>query len=163
MQFNSRSREELARESLTPPGEYDFEIISAEEKVSKKKPDGSGGNPMIELKLRVFVPRGEIYVKDWLVVGMEYKLANFCDAIGRSDDYDDGEINADNLVGCAGKLKLVIEEAEKDKDTGEVKWPAKNVVKTYIAGKKGQEKMAERRVKTAPTAAVKTDDEEIPF
>lgn len=157
MQFNSRSREELARESLTPPGEYDFEIISAEETTSKK------GNEMIKLKLRVFVENGEIHVYDYLVAGMEYKLANFCDAIGRSDDYDDGEINADNLVGCAGKLKLVIEEAQKDKDTGEVKWPAKNVVKTYIAGKKGQEKMAERRVKTAPTAAVKTDDEEIPF
>ncbi len=157
MQFNSRSREELARESLTPPGEYDFEIISAEETTSKK------GNEMIKLKLRVFVENGEIHVYDYLVAGMEYKLANFCDAIGRSDDYDDGEINADNLVGCAGKLKLVIEEAQKDNDTGEVKWPAKNAVKTYIAGKKGQEKMAERRVKTAPTAAVKTDDEEIPF
>ena len=157
MQFNSRSREELARESLTPPGEYDFEIISAEETTSKK------GNEMIKLKLRVFVENGEIHVYDYLVAGMEYKLANFCDAIWRSDDYDDGEINADNLVGCAGKLKLVIEEAQKDKDTGEVKWPAKNAVKTYIAGKKGQEKMAERRVKTAPTAAVKTDDEEIPF
>ena len=157
MQFNSRSREELARESLTPPGEYDFEIISAEETTSKK------GNEMIKLKLRVFVEGGEIHVYDYLVAGMEYKLANFCDAIGRSDDYDDGEINADNLVGCAGKLKLVIEKEQKDKDTGEVKWPAKNVVKTYIAGKKGQEKMAERRVKTAPTAAVKTDDEEIPF
>lgn len=157
MQFNSKSREELARESLTPPGEYDFEIMRAEETTSKK------GNEMIKLKLRVFVENGEIHVYDYLVAGMEYKLANFCDAIGRSDDYDDGEINADNLVGCAGKLKLVIEEAEKDKDTGEVKWPAKNVVKTYIAGKKGQEKMAERRVKTAPTAAVKTDDEEIPF
>lgn len=157
MQFNSRSREELARESLTPPGEYDFEIISAEETTSKK------GNEMIKLKLRVFVENGEIHVYDYLVAGMDYKLANFCDAIGRSDDYDDGEINADNLVGCAGKLKLVIEEAQKDKDTGEVKWPAKNAVKTYIAGKKGQEKMAERRVKTAPTAAVKTDDEEIPF
>lgn len=157
MQFNSRSREELARESLAPPGEYDFEIISAEETTSKK------GNEMIKLKLRVFVENGEIHVYDYLVAGMEYKLANFCDAIGRSDDYDDGEINADNLVGCAGKLKLVIEEAQKDKDTGEVKWPAKNAVKTYIAGKKGQEKMAERRVKTAPTAAVKTDDEEIPF
>jgi len=157
MQFNSKSREELARESLTPPGEYDFEIMRAEETTSKK------GNEMIKLKLRVFVENGEIHVYDYLVAGMEYKLANFCDAIGRSDDYDDGEINADNLVGCAGKLKLVIEEAQKDKDTGEVKWPAKNAVKTYIAGKKGQEKMAERRVKTAPTAAVKTDDEEIPF
>lgn len=157
MQFNSKSREELAREFLTPPGEYDFEIMRAEETTSKK------GNEMIKLKLRVFVENGEIHVYDYLVAGMEYKLANFCDAIGRSEDYDDGEINADNLVGCAGKLKLVIEKEQKDKDTGEVKWPAKNVVKTYIAGKKGQEKMAERRVKTAPKAAVKTDDEEIPF
>jgi len=163
MQFNSKSREELARESLTPPGEYDFEIISAEEKVSKVKADGSGGNPMIKLKLRVFVENGEIHVYDYLVAGMEYKLANFCDAIGRSEDYDAGNIKADSLEGCGGKLKLVIEEAVKDEDTGEVKWPAKNAVKTYIAGKKGQEKMAERRVKTAPKAAVKTDDEEIPF
>ena len=158
MQFNSKSRDELARESLTPPGEYDFEIMRAEETTSKK------GNEMIKLKLRVFVENGEIHVYDYLVAGgMEYKLANFCDAIGRSEDYDAGNINADSLEGCGGKLKLVIEEAQKDPDTGEVKWPAKNAVKTYIAGKKGQEKMAERRVKTAPKAAVKTDDEEIPF
>ena len=157
MQFNSKSREDLAKASLTPPGEYDFEIMRAEETTSKK------GNEMIKLKLRVFVENGEIHVYDYIVGGMEYKLANFCDAIGRSDDYDDGEIKADNLEGCAGKLKLVIEEAVKDEDTGEVKWPAKNAVKTYLAGKKGQEKMAERRVKTAPKAAVNTDDEEIPF
>ena len=158
MQFNSKSRDELARESLTPPGEYDFEIMRAEETTSK------AGNAMIKLKLRVFVENGEIHVYDYLVAGgMEYKLANFCDAIGRSEDYDAGNINADSLEGCGGKLKLVIEEAQKDPDTGEVKWPAKNAVKTYIAGKKGQEKMAERRVKTAPKAAVKTDDEEIPF
>jgi len=65
-------------------------------------------------------------------------------------------------------IKLIGGECYKRKQVGEaktieVKWPAKNAVKTYIAGKKGQEKMAERRVKTAPTAAVKTDDEEIPF
>lgn len=71
--------------------------------------------------------------------------------------------HGNKLEGCGGKLKLVIEDAVKDEDTGEVKWPAKNAVKTYLAGKKGQEKMAERRVKTAPKAAVKTDDEEIPF
>ena len=158
MQFNSKSREDLAKASLTPPGEYDFEIMRAEETTSK------AGNAMIKLKLRVFVENGEIHVYDYLVAGgMEYKLANFCDAIGRSEDYDAGNIKADSLEGCGGKLKLVIEEAVKDEDTGEVKWPAKNAVKTYIAGKKGQEKMAERRVKTAPKAAVKTDDEEIPF
>lgn len=158
MQFNSKSREDLAKASLTPPGEYDFEIMRAEEATSKN------GNEMIKLKLRVFVESGEIHVYDYLVAGvMEYKLANFCDAIGRSEDYDAGEIKADNLEGCGGKLKLVIEDAVKDEDTGEVKWPAKNAVKTYLAGKKGQEKMAERRVKTAQTAAVNTDDEEIPF
>ncbi len=157
MQFNSKSRDELAKASLTPPGEYDFEIMRAEEATSKK------GNEMIKLKLRVFVDGGEIHVYDYLVAGMEYKLANFCDTIGRSEDYDAGEIKADNLEGCAGKLKLVIEDAVKDEDTGEVKWPAKNAVKTYLAGKKGQEKMAERRVKRAPKAAVNTDDEEIPF
>ena len=35
MQFNSRSREELAKASLTPPGKYDFEIMRAEEATSK--------------------------------------------------------------------------------------------------------------------------------
>lgn len=154
MQFNTKSRDELARESLTPPGEYDFEIMRAEEATSKK------GNHMIKLKLRVFVQGGEVHVYDYLVAGMEYKLANFCDAIGRSDDYDAGNIKADNLEGCGGKLKLVIEDAVKDADTGEVKWPAKNAVKNYIAGKRGEKKMAERRVKG--NAKVDPDDN-IPF
>lgn len=157
MKFDSKSREELARESLTPPGEYDFEVMRAEETTSKK------GNEMIKLKLRVFVQNGEIHVYDYLVSGMEYKLANFCDAIGRSQDYDAGSIEAESLVGACGKLRLIIEDAQKDPDTGETKYPPKNAVKTYISGKKGEKAMADRRAKPDTSLAVKAEDEEIPF
>ena len=52
------------------PGVYKCEVFTAEEKTSKRKPDGTGGNPMIELTLKVMLPPGgnadlEKFVETW--------------------------------------------------------------------------------------------------
>ena len=156
MNFESKSRDELAKANLLPAGTYDFEVMSAAETTSK------AGNPMIKLKLRVFVDSGEIHLYDYLVSTMEFKLANFCDAVGKSDDYDAGKIDADTLEGLTGKCKIAIEDAQKDPDTGEVKWPAKNVVKTYVPGKGGKTEKADAKAKKA-AATNPNGEEEMPF
>lgn len=155
MEFKPNSREELARANLTEPGTYDFEVMSAVETTSK------AGNEMIKLKLRVFVGGGEIHLYDYLVSTIQSKLANFCDAIGKSDEYDAGEIKADDLVGACGKCKVGIED-ERKSDDGEKTWPAKNVVKRYVPGKGSKSAKADAKAK-AEAATNPAGDEDLPF
>lgn len=155
MKFKPKSREEIAREKLLKPGIYDFEVMRAEETTSR------AGNAMIKLKLRVFHDGGEAHLYDYLVSTQEEKLASFCDAIGKSAEYDAGDIKSDDLEGCSGRAKVGIED-EKPKEDGEGNWPAKNNVKDYLPK---SEKDGGRKVeKPEPTPAeAASEKEELPF
>lgn len=166
MEFKPKSREEIEkdaderkremnRKSLLKPGIYDFEVMRTEETTSK------AGNAMIKLKIRVFHDGGEAHLYDYLVSTQEEKLAFFCDAIGKSAEYDAGDINSDDLEGCSGRAKIGIED-EKPKDDGEGNWPAKNKIKDYLPK---SEKDGGRKVeKPEPTAEEKeAEKEDLPF
>ena len=149
MEFKPKSREEIAKEKLLKPGIYDFEVMRAEETTSK-----SSGNPMIKLKLRIFHDGGEAHLYDYLVSTQEEKLASFCDAIGKSAEYDAGDIKSDDLEGCSGRAKIGIED-EKPKEDGESNWPAKNKIKNYLPK---SEKDGGRKPKPEEPPAASGDD-----
>ena len=155
MEIKPKSREEIAREKLLKPGIYDFEVMRSEETTSK------AGNAMIKLKLRVFHDGGEAHLYDYLVSTQEAKLAAFCDAIGKSAEYDAGDIKSDDLEGCSGRAKIGIED-EKPKEDGEGSWPAKNKIKDYLPK---SEKDGGRKVeKPEPTPAeAAAEKEDLPF
>ena len=73
MEFKPCTEQELAERKLWAKGTYDFEIPDAFEKLSK-----SSGNPMIELKVRIFKPDGSSRViSDYLLEPVSYThLAN---------------------------------------------------------------------------------------
>jgi hypothetical protein len=122
MNFTPKSEEELAEENLLQPGIYDFEVATAEEKVSKK------GNAMIEMNLKVFHVDGSFtFVRDWLLDSFLPKLLAFCKETGLREAYDSGTLKSDDLPGKFGKVEL---EIKKDGD-----FPAKNAVKRYGAAK----------------------------
>ncbi len=120
MNFTPKTEEELALENLLPAGEYDFEVISAEDARSSK------GNDMIKLKLRIFHDESERQVFDYLMEAVHYKLKHFCDAADLAREYESGVLKASMCNGRAGRLRLAI---EKDK-TGQ--YSDKNAVKDYI-------------------------------
>ena len=120
MRFTPKSKEELEFENLLPKGEYDFEVVKAEDAVSKK------GNEMIKLNLKVFNGDGFQFVTDYLMEAMAFKLRHFFETVGMIASYEAGTVDAADLVGCAGKVRIDIEPASGD-------YASKNVVKDYVS------------------------------
>jgi hypothetical protein len=144
MQFTPKTEKEIQEEGLLPEGVYDFEVVKAEEKTSK------AGNQMIELSLHVFDASGKtVFVRDFLMESLAYKLRHCADACGLIEGYESGALIDKDFVGKCGKVKIVI---QKDK---EGKYPDKNVVRDYIK----REGAANNN--TTPAAALEGDG--IPF
>jgi len=144
MTFQPRSEKEISEARLAPEGEYDFQVLEAQDTTSKS------GNAMIKLKLGVF--SGEAmrwHIFDYLVPQMEAKLRHFCDSVGLLAQYEAGTLSADYCRGRAGRCKLVIEE-------GEGSYPDKNVVKDYVLRKA---KPLSPPVQAPPPV----EDQDIPF
>lgn len=150
MQFQPRSTEEIEKEkrefaaqNLLPKGWYDFEVMDAQEAVSKKS-----GKDMIKLKLRVFGPGGqEKHVYDYLIETAPTHLFDFCEAVGLENSYHAGTLTAEECKKRAARVQIAIDDKDKD-------YAPKNVAKNYAAAG------------SQPQAAPKTadeDDDEIPF
>lgn len=142
MKFTPRSETELAEANCFPKGIYPFEILEAEERVSKK------GSDMIYVKLNVFGPNDRSrWVKDYLLEAIPHKLRHFCQEVGLLAKYEAGELDADMLIGKQGRVALGIEVQEG--------FPAKNNVVDY--GDKS------RPVEAVAAGAPPDDTSDIPF
>jgi hypothetical protein len=122
MQFTPKTEKQLAEESLLPAGVYDFEVLKAEDAVSK-----SSGKDMIKLSLRIFHGASERRVTDYLMESMAFKLRHFCQTCGLMDKYDAGTFSAADCEGRAGKVKLKQEIQEG--------YQPKNSVADYVVAK----------------------------
>ena len=150
MKFEPKSEEQIQRERCLPAGVYDFEVVDATEKQSRS------GKDMIELKLSVFVDDHAVQVRDWIVEGFDWKLRHFCDTCGLLNQYEAGTITAEDCVGQAGTVQIVVKDSP---DFG-----PQNSVKDYGAGKKPQ-KTSELAVgkPSARKQVAKMDEDDMPF
>lgn len=138
----------------------DCEVIRAENQKSKVKPDGSGGNDMIYLLVKIWTPDGEEKMfDDYLLASFEHKLRHAADTFGVIEKYNLGTLDASDFDGRSGKCKMGI---QKDKSG---QYPDKNVINDYV------KKLPKESIKTGvleevqkqfPGAKAITDDE-IPF
>ncbi len=126
MQFTPKSEAQIIQESLLPDGVYPFTVQVAQEKTSKLKEDGSGGNPMIEVQLEVFDADGRGHkMKDYLMEKLHYKLLHFMQAVGLSAEYETGNVPADIIQGRSGMVQIRTEPASGQ-------YMPKNSVKDYV-------------------------------
>lgn len=126
MQYQPKTEKEIAEANLLPVGVYNFDIIEAEDKVSKQ------GNEMIVLKLQVFDANGaHRFVDDYLLEAIPHKLRHIACAMGMEEKYNSGKLLASDFTGKSGQVKLRI---QKDKDGV---YADKNVVGDYIVPKAG--------------------------
>lgn len=126
MKYQPREERDIRSALVVPAGEYDFEVVDAEEKVSKK------GNDMIEMQLKVFIDVEEVRVKDWLVPGTDLgdlKLNQFAHATGLQDIYFNSGLTAYSCVGACGRLRLGI--------TSSAEYGTQNAVKSYVSQRAG--------------------------
>jgi hypothetical protein len=126
MKFAPKTEEEIASELIMPAGTYDFEVVEAEEKLSK------GGNDMIVVELKVFNKDGGFRkVTDYLLEKLAYKLRHFCCTTGLIQSYNAGSLSAAKCIGRGGKVIIQV-EPERKSDDGSKTYPAKNSVKDYL-------------------------------
>lgn len=157
MRFQPKTEKEIQEANLWPAGIYDFEILpdtkigansySTCDRVSKS------GNDMIQLVVKVVNDEGrDRVVIDYLMEQIEYKLRHAAVACGLEDEYESGQLHADQFIGKTGKLKLKI---EKDKNG---QYADKNAVADYVHD-------AEKPVYSAHSAAKANGfvEDDLPF
>lgn len=120
MRFTPKSEKEIKEANLWEKGEYDFEILEAEETTS------NSGNDMFKLKVKLFNNEKSQQVFDYITSTMDYKIRHLADATGLIEDYEQGELEAYKLVGKTGTAKVGI---SKDK-TGQ--YPDRNQINDYV-------------------------------
>jgi len=154
MQFNPRTEKELKEQNLLPQGDYDFTVLEAKEGKNKSH------NDMISLKLDVYKPDGNtIWVYDYLLEAMGFKLRHAAEVFGMLDQYESGALNANEMIGKSGKVKIV---TQKDK-TGQ--YPDRNTVADYIVDKEQSTQRAANDYKqaTGATGFANDLDDELPI
>jgi len=131
MKITKKTDQELQEMSLIEPGQYPFEVIEAEDRISKS------GNEMIWLKLKIWDSLGrERFIFDYLLDSMAHKVKHFCDITNMQDKYENENLLATDCLGKSGHLDLII---QKDK-TGQ--YADRNSVRDYVV-KKSVEKVIE--------------------
>ncbi len=137
---------------LVPKGTYDFMVVDALEKVSKK------GAEMIELKLRIWLPDGrERIVFDYLLEALEYKVGHFAETVGMFEQYQRGDLHAFDCIGKSGQLKLTI-QVDKTGQYGD-----KNSVVDYLPTDEANAKAMEAKVAEAKTQVDPNFNDDLPF
>lgn len=144
---------------VLPKGEYPARILKAEEKTSKIKPDGSGGNPMLVVELEVYDDDRTKRIRDYIVIGGQYsadwKIGHLAAACGLSAD---GNLEPSAIVERLVRVKLRIKKASGN-------YQEDNEVDDYIAQQAGDGTTAATASVAARKAAPpsSTGDDEPPF
>jgi hypothetical protein len=141
MRFVPKTAQEIESANLLDPGLYDFEVMEAEDKVSK------AGNDMVALGLRIEDHEGRGHkILDWLVStdGGAYKVRHFAESVGLLAEYEKGDMPAGYMIGKTGRCKITIKAATAE-------FGAKNAVADYVGGA------------VEPPKSAQLVDDEIPF
>jgi hypothetical protein len=117
MRFNPDANEGA---NLLPEGEYEFEVIRANEATS------ANGNDMIVLRLRAGSNGTSKVVTDYIVSKQIRKVRVVARACGLLDLFDSGEILAEHFLGRKGYVRLAIEKSRNPQ------YPDRNVVDRYV-------------------------------
>jgi hypothetical protein len=155
MKFIPRTEEEVKKFKLLQKGDADYEILDAQEEISKTDKE------MLHLKLKVFDATGaQSLVHDYIMLNdenFEYKLRHLFYSCGLGELYETGDVEPFRLLGKCGKLDLGI-QADK---TGQ--YSDKNNVKDYLTDEKLKTHQKKNQSATAETVTDDFQDDDVPF
>jgi hypothetical protein len=151
MNFTPKTEEELKAALLLPKGNYQYQVIKAEDKVSK------AGNEYTAATLKVWDREGgeHLIFTNFALIKL---IKHFCDVNNMQEQYKLGVIDPHMLVNKCGGMVFLDIEPEKPNDLGGF-YPAKNVVKDYVGEPHGSMTMP---LKPLPEVNNKFNDD-IPF
>lgn len=131
-----------------PAGEYDCEVVEAEEAVSK------AGNEMVKVRLKVWDQNGGTRtVFDYLVSNLSWKIRGFCAAFNLMDRYEAGTLTPEDMIRLSGRVRLRIKH-----DAG---YEPTNAVAEYVAPKSAAPTL--RPQPARQSAPARDLDDAIPF
>lgn len=137
MKFQPQSEDEVL--NLWPTDEYDYEVMEAEDTVSK------AGDQQIKLKLMLINHLGgSKHLNTWLNPKMMYLVKHFAESCGIEAMYESGGYDASDCLKKRGRCKVGKQEAVDE-------YQAKNVVTDYV------------KRDSSLTAAEEEFKDEIPF
>jgi len=123
MNFVAKTESEIQAMNLLPDGSYAFEVMEANDKISK------AGNEMIQLQLRIYDQHDRPHmVFDYLMEQMAYKLLHFCAATDLQLKYSAGTLSASDCNNKKGFVEIYTQEGVNG-------YSAKNSVKDYLVSK----------------------------
>lgn len=126
-QLEAERAERLKQFAPWEKGEYAFEVMFAEDKLSK-----ASNKEMIEIVVRIWNKAGEMReLKDWLTTGFMHKLKHFCQTTNLMELYESGTLRAGQCMYKTGTLLLGVEKGKPDGKGG--MFPDRNNVVDYIA------------------------------
>ena len=150
MEFTPKTEEEIKAANLLEAGDYDFDVLVAEDAISSK------GNEMIKVNLGIYTGdkvRGRIF--DYLMPSMEAKLRHFCDTVGLLKEYESGSLSANMCEGRSGKCRIIIQEDKAGK------YDPKNTIKDYIC--RSAKPLGVNKQENKVDGKIHNIDEDIPF
>jgi hypothetical protein len=103
------------------PGQYQVEIISAENATSLPKPDGKGNNPMIKAKCRVLLPDGTKgpLLREYLTFtdSAAFRIDQFRRAMGQTvTPGEKGNLEPEDMIGKILLAEIGEEPGSKNPD-----------------------------------------------
>lgn len=152
MRFNPISEEEANAQAsgVWENGDYDYEVTEAEEKES------NAGNDMFALEIAIVDASGaRKKVFDYLVISDKaaWKLRHFAASCALLPQYERGSLMANEMIGRTGRCTIGTQKEQNG-------YPAKNVVRDYVAAPQRASATSVRR----PVPAGGGDlDDEVPF
>lgn len=126
MRVTPRTDEEINMMNLLPEGIYSFQVIKAEEKISKSN------NEMIVITLKVWDKDGrERLLTDYLLDSFAKKIKHFVKVTGLENKYELGSITAEDCLNKIGDVHVIIQKGNPKPEGGF--YSDKNSVNDYIA------------------------------
>lgn len=160
MQFTPINEDEYAHRGLWPRGWYAATIPTGEEDVIEGI--SKNGNPFFKVNIHVFNETGSFRnVATYIMAGgkAQWQLRAAAEAFGVLENYKSGTLDAEDLRGRSGFVKIDIEE-------GDERYGPKNVVRNYSAAppkSSGLPQPLTARQDAAPVTAGAIIDDEVPF
>lgn len=158
MKYSYKTPQELESERpMLSEGEADFEIVKAEDAISK-----SSGNEMIKLSVKVWDSEGQTaIIFDYLVSTVPFKIKQVCESVGRPEWYAANyDLNPGDLIGQSGKCVL---KNEKNQDP---QYPDRLKIASYLKGSASEAATINKPVSTANTEPPQSSsdfDDDIPW
>lgn len=149
MKTTPKTEKEIQEMNNIPNGDYAFEVMDAQDTKSRKNSD------MITLTLGIFVGDTRRLLTDYLLDSMPGKLFHFCSYTGLAQQYQSGNLKAEDCLGKTGYLTIGTQKGKaKDDGSGDF-WPDRPTVKDYIRNLGG--------VKPGAVAGAPSAEDEDPF